>query len=95
LLDLLGEERPAGEQWHRDLIWRFCRPIGGAQARPAILSAALCAAIDETRQFRNVAMRGYEGFNAQKALPAIAAARVVSAELVQEIEKFRDVIDGE
>jgi hypothetical protein len=95
LLDLLGEERPSGEHWHQDLIWRFCRPQSGARARPVVLSAALCEAIDETREFRNIAMRGYGGFKAQRARPAVAAARVIAAELSAAIEKFRDVIDGD
>src|SRR4028118_1640635 len=35
LLDVLGEGRPAGENWHRVLIERLCNPLDGHNARPA------------------------------------------------------------
>ena len=35
ILDILGETPPSGDAWHRDLIERVSRPMGGSNARPA------------------------------------------------------------
>lgn len=94
ILDVLGEARPTGEQWHGDLIRRVCRPIEGPSARPAILSPQLCAAIDETRRFRNFAMHGYDSFEADKARRTVAAAEVILERFPAEVSTFMDVIDG-
>jgi hypothetical protein len=48
ILDLHGEEAPAGARCHADLIQRAAHPIGG---RPAILGAATARAADVTRRF--------------------------------------------
>ena len=95
ILDLLNEHRPTGESWHQDLITRVCSAIEGEQARPAILSEELCRAIDETRRFRNVAARGYDSFDAERALPAVEATRLLADRFVTEIEAFKDAIDGD
>ena len=95
ILDVLGEARPTGDQWHGDLIRRVCRPIEAASARPAILSAQLCAAIDETRRFRNLAMHGYDSFEAEKARRTVAAAQVILDRFPGEVRMFMDVIDGD
>lgn len=59
ILDLLGEARPSGDSWHADLIGRVGQAVA---ARPAILPPDLAAAADETRKFRNRAMRSYDSF---------------------------------
>jgi hypothetical protein len=94
ILDLIGEERPTGEHWHQDLITRVCRAVEGPNARPPILSGNACAAIDETRRFRNLAIRGYDSFDAEKARRTVAAARTIVDRLTDEIATFRTAIDG-
>ena len=94
VFDVLGEDRPRGEQWHRDLIERACHPVAGPQARPALLSERLCKAIDETRRFRNLAVRGYGRFDAVRAAPAVDAARIIAESFVAELADFRNRIDG-
>ena len=93
ILDILNEERPGGEQWHRDLILRASIETMGRDARPAILSPELSARADETRRFRNLAMRNYGSFDATKAAPTVAAARELAKGLTQAITRFRDIVD--
>jgi hypothetical protein len=93
ILDILQEQRPIGDQWHGDLVRRACREIAGENARPPILSPALCEAIDETRKFRNLAVRNYERFQIAKALPTVTAARLIAEDLMGEIARFRKAVD--
>ncbi len=95
LLDVLGEAPPAGEHWHQVLIERLCNPLDGPNARPAILSSELCMAIDETRRFRNLASRGYDSFDPGKAMPTVTAARVIIDRFLDEIDEFRNLLDGD
>ena len=92
-LDILGEEKPTGEQWHRDLIGRAARELRGINARPPILSEDLAQAADETRRFRNLATRSYGSFDPAKAAPTVSAARQLSRRLTSALSKFRDAID--
>jgi hypothetical protein len=95
ILDILGETRPSGERWHSDLIARACREMTGPNARPAILSASMCEAVNETRRFRNLAVRNYENFNMEKAKPTVASARWIAQGFLQEINSFRELVDGD
>lgn len=95
ILDLLNEERPSGDRWHQNLIRRVCREVTGAKARPAILSEELCGAIDETRRFRNLAVRNYERFRADQAAATVAAARIIVERFAAELAHFRRIIDGD
>jgi hypothetical protein len=90
ILDLLQEARPSGESWHADLIGRAGRAVA---ARPPILPPELAAAADETRKFRDRAMRSYDTFEPVRAGPAIAAAELLAVALPQAIAQFRGVID--
>ena len=72
ILETIGEERPVGERWHADLIRRVSLDRPGV--RPAILDPELSAAADETRRFRNRAMRAYDSFDPAPAKPAVEAA---------------------
>jgi hypothetical protein len=75
---------------HADLIRRVARPL---RNRPAVLTADLVDAADESRQFRNVAARAYDKFNQTKAGPAVAAARRLFDALPAAIARFRQAID--
>ena len=92
ILRLLGEALPTGESWHADLIQR----VGVALTdRPAILPPDLAEAADETRQFRNRAVRSYDNFRPDRAKPAIEAAALLAAGLSSAISAFREVIDAD
>jgi hypothetical protein len=92
ILEMLDEERPAGESWHADLISRVSAPR--SDVRPAILSGAVSTAADETRRFRAVATRGYDTFEPSRSMMAVDAARLLAAELLPTLLKFRRDIDG-
>src|SRR5690349_4402510 len=79
ILEMIGEERPSGDRWHADLIWRAA--IDRPGIRPPILGSDLIAAADETRRFRNVASRAYDNFEPAAAIGAVAAARALAAQL--------------
>ncbi|WP_029029236.1 hypothetical protein [Salinarimonas rosea] len=93
ILVLLGEEKPVlSATYHADLVRRVSSPIPGA--RPAVISGALARAVDETRRFRHVARKAYDGFEVPRAEPAVAAARVVRDALAEAIAGFRRALDG-
>ena len=91
ILDILGEEKPAGATYHADLIRRVARERPGD--RPALIDAGLAAAIDETRRFRHVARKNYNQFQVKEASRAISAADVVRARLTEAIRSFQAVMD--
>lgn len=90
ILDMLQEERPTGESWHMDLIYRVSHAL---QDRPAILDPGLGKAANETRAFRNLANRGYDTFSLERCTPAISAARVLMHGLPKAISDFRSLVD--
>jgi hypothetical protein len=92
ILRLLGEALPTGESWHADLIHRVAIALPD---RPAILSPELAEAADETRQFRNRAVRAYDNFKPSRAGPAIEAAARLAAGLNAGIAAFRQAIDAD
>lgn len=89
-LKLLGEELPAGTDWHTDLIRRVAREVGG---RPAIFNAELSKAAGETRRFRHVAMKSYGSFDTELARPAVLAASFVVRNLPAAMAAFKARID--
>jgi hypothetical protein len=91
ILEMLGEERPVGEDWHYALIRRVAADLPGR--RPAILTAPLAEAADETRRFRHRAAHNYDSFRLSEIGPTIAAAERLSKRLEAEIRAFKDVID--
>jgi hypothetical protein len=92
MLRLLGEDLPSGESWHADLIHRVAVALPD---RPAILPPDLAEAADETRQFRNRAVRAYDNFKPDRASPAIQAAADLAAGLIVAVTAFRQIIDGD
>ncbi|MBO0904406.1 hypothetical protein [Jiella sonneratiae] len=94
ILEMLGEEAPAGDRSHADLVRRVARPVASpGRGRPAILSAELAADLDESRRFRHRASHDYDNFDPSRALPAMAAARRLSATLAGAIATFREIVD--
>ncbi len=91
VLDLIGEEPPQDRTWHADLIRRVGMEVPG---RPAVLPPEIAAAADETRRFRNVAVRAYDDFVEDRARPAVAAAAVLAERLGPTIAAFRRIIDA-
>ena len=90
ILDLQQEAPPSGESWRADLVARAGRPVA---ARPAILPPVLSSAADETRRFRNRAVRSYDTFEPDRAAPAIDAAERLAEDLPAVITRFRSIID--
>jgi hypothetical protein len=91
ILEMLGEERPVGDNWHADLIRRVSMPRPGN--RPEILTKELAHAADETRRFRHRAMHNYDSFDVRECAQTIDAARLLSDDLVKAIGAFQRVID--
>jgi hypothetical protein len=82
-----------GEQWHKDVISRLSRPLAGKLARPALLSGESAKDIDETRRFRNLALRSYNSFEPARATPAVAAARRLMVSLGPAFGEFKRAVD--
>ena len=95
VLDILGEERPGGEDWHKTLLERLARPAHGAHARPPLLSAGTKADLDETRSFRHRVMHSYGTFDVTRSQPALNAARRLVESLPAEVAAFRRAVDPE
>ena len=93
MLDILGEERPTGDGWHRDLIERLARELHGDHARPAAFPEDVRTDLHETRNFRHRAMHGYDSFDWSKIGIAIDAARRLQTSLPAAVIQFRRTID--
>ena len=93
VLRILGEQAPTGDDWHKKLIERLAKGNGAAKARPALLSPAVRRDLDETRRFRNRAMRSYEDFEAPLAEPALQAAERLATSLTIDISNFKAAMD--
>jgi hypothetical protein len=91
ILEILGEERGAGENWHADIIRRVAASLSGR--RPAILGSSLAKAADETRRFRHRAAHNYDSFEVRASSRTIEAAQVLANGLGPEILAFKNVID--
>ena len=91
ILELVGEEKPIGEQWHADLLRRARLAYPGV--RPAILDQYLGSAADRTRRFRHVTMRGYDSFDPEDAKPAVEAARKLADGLPAALQRFIAALD--
>lgn len=94
ILEILDEELPSGANSHADLIKRVTRPIEvEGHERPAILSGGVARDVDESRRFRHRATHDYDSFEAERAEPAIEAARRLAESLGPAVEAFKTVID--
>ena len=82
---LLEEPVSKGASWHKDIIDQ-AKEIEG---RPAILSPDCIAAAHETRAFRNIASRRYQGdFLFEGLSSAVTAGAYLSENLNRQIEYF-------
>jgi hypothetical protein len=88
---MVNEDLPSGESWHADLINRASKKT---QKRPVILSKVTSNFADETRRFRNVAVRSYDSFLPQYADVSVSAAESLSISLLPELKAFQALIDG-
>ncbi len=91
ILEMLGEERPVGENWHADLITRVAAVLPGR--RPAIISTQISEAATETRRFRHRAAHNYDSFRVQEVSRTIEAAATLANGLQADILAFRNIID--
>jgi uncharacterized protein YutE (UPF0331/DUF86 family) len=93
ILDILREDRPTGEDWHKALIARLAKPLTGEHARPALFSHEVAIDLYETLGFRHRAMHSYGDFDASKAEPAIEAAARLKDNLPAAVASFRETVD--
>jgi len=91
ILEMLGEERPVGENWHADLINRVAAVLPGK--RPAIISTRIAEAATETRRFRHRAAHNYDSFQVKEVSRTIEAAATLASGLEADILAFRNIID--
>lgn len=93
ILDILREDRPTGEDWHKALIARLAKPLTGEHARPALLPHEVATDLYETLGFRHRAMHSYGDFDVSKAAPAIEAAARLKDSLAAAVASFRAAVD--
>jgi hypothetical protein len=91
ILEMLGEERPVGENWHADLISRVAAALPGR--RPAIITTQIAEAATETRRFRHRATHNYDSFRVGEVSRTIEAAAALAGGLEADILAFRNIID--
>ena len=91
ILEMLGEERPVGENWHADLISRVAAALPGR--RPAIITTQIAEAATETRRFRHRATHNYDSFRVGEVSRTIEAAAALAGGLEAVILAFRNIID--
>ena len=91
ILEMLGEERPVGENWHADLISRVAAALPGR--RPPIVSTQIAEAATETRRFRHRATHNYDSFRVGEVSRTIEAAATLASGLEADILAFRNIID--
>ena len=91
ILEMLGEERPVGENWHADLISRVAAALPGR--RPAIITTQIAEAATETRRFRHRATHNYDNFRVGEVSRTIEAAAALAGGLEADILAFRNIID--
>lgn len=89
---LIGEERPVGPDWHKQLVERSASDVPGL--RPAILPADILPLARKIRGFRHWAMHGYdEPFDPDEAAPTIEATRRLCPMLKPAFDRFAEAID--
>ena len=86
LVELVDGDIPKGRSFHRDLLRRAALPIEGG--RPAMISAATAADLDELLGFRHVFRHAYGGFDFAKAWPNVEIAARAIPRLRDEITAF-------
>jgi hypothetical protein len=93
ILEMIGEEKPAGANYHADLLRRVSRDI--PDSRPAIIDGELAEAADEARRFRHVARKSYDGFHVEGAASAVKAAALIRDRVAMAIGVFRSKIESQ
>jgi len=93
-LTILGEEPPAGDQAHADLVKRVAKVVTvSGYERPAILPADVACDVDESRRFRHRATHDYDNFDPALAAPSVEATRRLAKSLKPSIATFRELVD--
>lgn len=95
ILDILGEEKPDGKDWHTLLINRLARPMTGEHERPALLDAQLATDLHETKNFRHRATRSYDDFDVSRAGPSLVAATRLLERLPSIVDDMKALVDPE
>ncbi len=86
LIIKLDGDRPAGSDYHAQLIRRAALPIAGL--RPAIISETTAASLQALRGFRHVFRHVYGGFDYRRAVVNLPIAEQVILGLADELPAF-------
>jgi hypothetical protein len=95
IMDILKEERPTGEESHKDIIVRLSRPRTDEYARPALFTEVVSKDLLETMRARHRARHSYDDFDAAKAEPAVEAIVRLLTSLPTAVAEFRKKVDPE
>jgi len=95
IMDILREEQPTGEEFHKDLVIRLSRPRTDAYARPALLTEAVAKDLLEAKRAKHRARHSYDDFDAAKAVPTVAAIQRLVTSLPAAVVDFRKQVDSE
>ncbi len=93
IADGVDQSKPAGANWHRELIQQLTVEIRGI--RPAVLSAATRDRLDRYRGFRHVVRHVYTfNLDPQQIELLIQHLPVTMAQVSQELMAFADVLEA-
>ena len=88
LVEAVDGSLPTGRNYHLELIRRAAAPV--PEVRPAIISAALAADLQQLRQYRHAFRHAYGDYDYKRAAGNVpVAARAVPA-LASEIRAFME-----
>lgn len=95
VLNILGEEKPDGDDWHEALIRRLSNAMTGEHERPALLDESLAKDLRETKNFRHRATRSYDDFDIRYAGPSMAATERLLQRLPELVGEMKAMVDPE
>lgn len=91
IMAIVGEQPPAGDSTHADLISRMSESLPGK--RPAFLPRELVDHANETRRFRHVSVRTYDDFKWALAKLPVESGLVITRAIRPALRAFRSIID--
>lgn len=78
---------PSGQEWRRDLLKQMCIDI--PDLRPAVISPATCAALDELMRFRHVVRNVYAfQLDGGRVAQLVEEGQPLVNQVADELEKF-------
>ncbi|MCA1553228.1 MAG: hypothetical protein LC737_02495, partial [Chloroflexi bacterium] len=87
IAEILDEQMQTGAQWHRELLNQMAAPV--MDARPAVISAATKASLDEFRKFRHLVRNVY----ALNLRPSVAGLNSCLSDVSADFNQFANFLD--